>query len=101
MSTQIDRISSPGALQQMLEMLNGHCIEQARASRPQAKSLGDRYTVIGGDMLEDVPYGGDAYLIKWVLMDRPDGAAVHRSADRGCSPSISWVNACATRSILA
>jgi hypothetical protein len=47
-----------------------------QASRLEAAGLAGRCTVIGGDMLEGVPGGGDAYLIKWVLMDRPDDVAV-------------------------
>jgi hypothetical protein len=47
-----------------------------QAGRLEAAGLAGRCTVIGGDMLVAVPAGGDAYLIKWVLMDRPDAVAV-------------------------
>jgi hypothetical protein len=47
-----------------------------QAGRLEAAGLAGRCTVIGGDMLAGVPGGGDAYLIKWVLMDRPDDVAV-------------------------
>ena len=42
----------------------------------EAAGVAGRCTVVGGDMLAGVPGGGDAYLVKWVLMDRPDDVAV-------------------------
>jgi hypothetical protein len=41
-----------------------------------AAGLGKRWKVVGGDMQQFVPSGGDGYLIKWVLMDRSDEAAI-------------------------
>ena len=41
-----------------------------------AGHLGDRCTVLGGDMLESVPEGADLYMIKRVLMIWGDDAAV-------------------------
>jgi hypothetical protein len=41
-----------------------------------AAGLVDRCTAVGGDMEQAVPAGGDAYLLKWVLMDRPDDVAI-------------------------
>jgi hypothetical protein len=38
--------------------------------------LSDRCVALGGDMQCSVPAGGDAYLLKWVLMDRSDDKAV-------------------------
>jgi C-methyltransferase len=41
-----------------------------------AAGLADRCVASGGDMQRTVPVGGDAYLLKWVLMDRSDDGAV-------------------------
>ena len=35
-----------------------------------------RCTKIAGDMHVSVPRGGDCYVLKWVMMDRPDDRAV-------------------------
>ena len=48
--------------------------EQAAAALAAA-ALAGRCTATGGDMEAGVPPGGDAYLLKWVLMDRDDAAA--------------------------
>jgi hypothetical protein len=38
--------------------------------------LAPRCRLVGGDIQERVPSGGDLYLIKWVLMDRSDQAVI-------------------------
>ncbi len=48
----------------------------SQATPLAAAGLTDRCTAVGGDMEQAVPAGGDAYLIKWVLMDRPDDVAI-------------------------
>jgi hypothetical protein len=48
--------------------------EAARALA--AAGLAHRCIATGGDMQRSVPAGGDAYLLKWVLMDRSDERAV-------------------------
>jgi hypothetical protein len=48
--------------------------EQATAELAAA-GLAGRCAAVGGDMRSEVPRGGDAYLLKWVLMDRADGDA--------------------------
>jgi len=52
-----------------------HVVEGARA-RMTAAGLAERCAVVNGTMLAGVPAGADAYLIKNVLMDRDDGAAI-------------------------
>jgi predicted O-methyltransferase YrrM len=42
----------------------------------QTAGVADRCEVIGGDVFKSVPKGGDAYLIKSVLMDEDDDQAV-------------------------
>ena len=39
--------------------------------------MADRCTVAGGDMLAGVPPGADGYMVKRILMDRSDEAAIH------------------------
>jgi hypothetical protein len=53
-----------------------------------AAGLAGRCEAVGGDMLSAVPRGGDAYLIKWVLMDRADaeGAEVLRRCAAAMAP---------------
>jgi hypothetical protein len=41
----------------------------------ETSDLADRCEVVGGDMLQSVPAGGDAYMIKRVMMDKSDRAA--------------------------
>jgi O-methyltransferase domain len=41
-----------------------------------AAGLSERSAGVGGNMLSDVPPDGDAYLLKWVLMDRGDAEAI-------------------------
>jgi len=48
----------------------------SQATHLRADGLKDRCTIAGGDMERSVPVGGDAYLLKWVLMDRPDEVAI-------------------------
>jgi hypothetical protein len=52
----------------------------------EAAGVAERCAVVGGDMLRSVPGGGDAYLIKWVLMDRPDDVAIRLL--RGCAEAM-------------
>jgi O-methyltransferase len=46
------------------------------ASYLDAPDIAARSRREGGDMEQGVPAGADAYLLKWVLMDRPDDRAV-------------------------
>jgi len=48
----------------------------AGATLLDTAGVGERCKVIGGDMQQSVPPGGDGYLIKWVLMDRSDEQAI-------------------------
>jgi len=48
----------------------------AGATLLDAAGVGERCKVVGGDMQQSVPRGGDGYLIKWVLMDRSDEQAI-------------------------
>ena len=54
----------------------------ARASE-QMRELGlaDRCEIVGGDFLEQVPGGGDAYLLKHVIHDWNDERAIENSED--------------------
>lgn len=45
-------------------------------TRIDGLGLAQRCKLVGGDMQQFVPTGGDLYLIKWVLMDRSDEEAV-------------------------
>jgi C-methyltransferase len=51
-------------------------VADAAAATLAAAGLTERCRVEGGDMRRAVPRGGDAYLLKWVLMDRSDKQAV-------------------------
>jgi O-methyltransferase domain len=51
-----------------------------------AAGLADRCVATGGDMQRSVPAGGDAYLLKWVMMDRSDEIAVE--VLRRCAEAI-------------
>jgi hypothetical protein len=42
----------------------------------EAAGVADRCTTVGGNAFENVPSGGDAYLIKSVLMDEDDARAI-------------------------
>ncbi|SRR5260221_237851 len=42
----------------------------------RAAGVTDRCEIVGGDVFKAVPEGGDAYLIKSVLMDEDDGQAI-------------------------
>jgi hypothetical protein len=48
----------------------------AHATLLDAAGVAERGKVVGGDMQQSVPPGGDGYLIKWVLMDRSDERAI-------------------------
>jgi len=50
-------------------------VEGARAL--QAPGIAERSRRVGGDMHQSVPSGSNGYLIKWILMDRSDEAAVN------------------------
>ena len=50
--------------------------EVITAAGSESQELAERCQFVGGDMLERVPAGGDAYLIKRVLMDRSDEEAI-------------------------
>ena len=41
-----------------------------------AAGVADRCEIVGGDFFDDVPAGGDAYLLKWILHDWDDEEAV-------------------------
>ena len=49
--------------------------EEARA-KLKAAGLASRCQVVGGDMAEEVPEGGDAYIVKHVFMELDDAEAV-------------------------
>jgi cyclopropane fatty-acyl-phospholipid synthase-like methyltransferase len=51
-------------------------VADAAAATLAAAGLAERCQVEGGDMQRAVPQGRDAYLLKWVLMDRSDEQAV-------------------------
>src|SRR5262249_35555921 len=38
----------------------------------EAQGVADRCDIAGGNFLEAVPAGGDAYILKWVISDLPD-----------------------------
>jgi hypothetical protein len=42
----------------------------------QEQGIADRCGVVGGDFFEAVPYGGDVYLLKWILVSWDDDRAV-------------------------
>jgi hypothetical protein len=44
--------------------------------RLEATGVAERCEVVGGDMLQAVPLGGDGYILKRVLMDKADDASV-------------------------
>jgi O-methyltransferase domain len=49
--------------------------EVVATARLEMSDLAGRCEAVGGDMLNAVPAGGDAYMIKRVMMDRLDGEA--------------------------
>lgn len=49
-------------------------VEQARVLG--TAGMAERCEAVGGDMHQSVPRGADAYLIKWVMMDRSDEQAI-------------------------
>jgi hypothetical protein len=51
-------------------------------SLPDIADVAERCQMIGGDLLSAVPSGGDCYMLKRVLMDRSDEAAI------GCCESV-------------
>ena len=64
-----------------------HVIERAR--KPIAESgFGDRCRAVGGDFFQEVPGGGDAYLLKHVIHDWDDERAltILRSCHRAMPP---------------
>jgi hypothetical protein len=52
-----------------------HVVERARRVMDEADVSG-RCELIGGDFFEGIPSGGDVYLLKWILHDWDDAAAV-------------------------
>jgi len=52
-----------------------HVVEGARANIERRGLLG-RCDVVGGDFFKNVPAGGDAYILKWVLHDWDDDASL-------------------------
>jgi ubiquinone/menaquinone biosynthesis C-methylase UbiE len=50
-------------------------IEGARAKLESA-GVADRCEAIGGDFFKDVPEGGDAYIMKWIIHDWEDQKAI-------------------------
>jgi O-methyltransferase domain len=48
----------------------------AQTTLLEAAGVAGRFSIAGGDMLRSVPAGGDAYLLKRILMDKPDDQAV-------------------------
>lgn len=49
--------------------------EVVATARLETSALADRCNVLGGDMFDSIPAGGDAYMIKRVIMDRRDDDA--------------------------
>jgi O-methyltransferase domain len=54
---------------------------------PEVAGLLERCKLVGGDMHQCVPFGGDLYLVKWVLMDRSDEGAIN--VLRNCKEAMS------------
>src|SRR5262249_1873156 len=52
-----------------------HVVAAGRA-KVAAAGLADRLELVGGSFFEEVPGGGDLYLMKWVLHDWDDEACV-------------------------
>jgi SAM-dependent methyltransferase len=48
----------------------------AGASALRSEGIAGRYDIVGGDFFDGVPEGGDAYLLKGVIHDWPDEAAI-------------------------
>ena len=65
-----------------------HVISQA-AGTLESFGLADRCQVLGGNFFVQVPDGGDAYLLKWILHDWNDEACLDilRSCRRSMKPS--------------
>jgi hypothetical protein len=57
-----------------------------QASVPDRVDFAGRWRIVGGDMQQSVPSGADAYLLKWVLMDRSDRLAAE--VLRNCSNAM-------------
>ena len=64
-----------------------HVMERARTVMDLADVSG-RCEVVSGDFFETIPSGGDVYLLKWILHDWDDAAAVRilRSCRRAMTP---------------
>lgn len=61
----------------------------ARAQPPQPAGIYEgRYNAISGNFFDSVPQGGDAYLLKWIMHDWSDSAAVDilRTCRRALKP---------------
>lgn len=52
-----------------------HVVAEADAFL-QAQGIGERCEVIGGDFFDSVPYGGDIYVLKWILVSWDDERSV-------------------------
>jgi len=65
-----------------------HIIARTAASI-ESRGLSNRCQAVGGDFFSSVPAGGDAYLLKWILHDWDDTAAIDilRSCRRAMKPS--------------
>ena len=65
-----------------------HVIDRARP-RIAGAGLGDRCEAIPGDFFQEVPPGGDLYILKWIVHDWPDDDAVTilRNCRKVMSPS--------------
>jgi hypothetical protein len=61
----------------------------ARAASLEKLGLLDCYVTVGGDFFAEVPSGGDAYLLKWILHDWDDTACVSilRSCRKAMKPN--------------
>jgi SAM-dependent methyltransferase len=73
-------------------------VAEAAHKRLAAAGLGERCTFVGGDFLQEIPSGGDAYLFKGVVHNWPDDRAVTvlRNCRRAMAPGgrlllIEWV----------
>jgi ubiquinone/menaquinone biosynthesis C-methylase UbiE len=69
-------------------LLEAPQVAQAARERLADHGLTDRCTVVAGDFFQEVPHGGDFYLLKWIIHNWPDAQAVNilRSCRRAMSP---------------
>jgi hypothetical protein len=66
-------LASPGSRGVLYEQ--PHVADGAR-QHLKAQGLADRCQVVAGDFFQEVPQGGDAYLLKWIIHDWNDARAL-------------------------